>query len=210
MFKKFIVIILLVVFLSPSFIIYNHLDNKKNIIQKDNNIHDELEEENNEVLNEQEEILLEEKIVEDTTPETSTQKEEIKIDIPTKKEESKNVNSSNKNVITEKEKVDVQIPENKQQEVIVEENKTTNIWDELGISEYDYYYSPMWKWQEIKFGIYFDNEHKCNDINDCRNKCINYGELMLETNNGGYTCNEVYSHSNNYLGEQFIFKSLEQ
>lgn len=209
MFKKLFVIMLLVVFLFSTFIIYNHYANKQNIISTENNVHNELEEIKEE-SSKQEQIPLEEIEIEVSTPETSIQTEEIKKDTPTKKEESNNANSFNKNTITENKNIDIQNTEKETEKIIVEENKTTNIWDELGISEYDYYYSPMWKWQDIKFGIYIDNEYKCNDMNDCRNKCINYGELLLETKNGGYTCNEVYSHSNNYLGEQFIFKNLEQ
>ena len=59
-----------------------------------------------------------------------------------KKEEKKSEGNKNNNI--------------KQNTTVVEEPKSEDkktAWDELGLSEYDYYHKPMWNWQRIDFSI---------------------------------------------------------
>ncbi len=141
----------------------------------------------------------------------NSKEEEIEDSTNENKHESDKSFENNKYVETKKE-----ITESKQENNVITkpENKTEIIeekrpWDDLGITEDEYHYSPMWSWQNITYGIYKNYSYKCNSKTDCFNQCVSYGEKMLENNDGSYTCNEVVSYSGKYLGEQFIFKRLE-
>lgn len=72
---------------------------------------------------------------------------------------------------------------------------TKTAWEELGISEYDYYNKPMWNWARIDFSI---NDYKTYD--KTREACINKGEEYYEQGYG-YSCTSINSYSGNYLGE---------
>ncbi len=100
-------------------------------------------------------------------------------DIDSKKEEIKE----------EKNNVEVPKEENVKTEI------TKNPWDELGISEYDYYHKPMWKWARIDYSI---EEYKTYE--KTREACIAKGEEYF--NEGyGYSCTSINSYSGDYLGE---------
>lgn len=84
-------------------------------------------------------------------------------------------------------------------------NETSNsgVWDELGITEYDYYNSPMWSWAKVT--------HKT------KAECISAGETAkakeLEKDESErksvlFTCTEIYSYSGNYLGEMLEIEYL--
>lgn len=87
--------------------------------------------------------------------------------------------------------------------------KEQTAWEKLGISEYDYYNAPAWKWQTVDFGINLDESKYCSNENDCLLKCQEYGEEYLKTHSGGFKCNNVFSHSGDYLGEDFEFFELQ-
>lgn len=83
-------------------------------------------------------------------------------------------------------------------------------WDDLGISEYDYYHKPAWKWQTVDFELNGTNPiNSCSSESDCRNKCIIYGNQYISEHPGGYSCNTVNSYSGDYLGEYFDFFEVE-
>lgn len=155
-------------------------------------------------------------IVEDTTKET-TKSDELSIEVvDTKKteqsKESPKQNTETKNKITETQKQTTsvsteevkkndEVKENKQEEVKQEEQKeeTTKetpkkieIWDELGITEYEYYNAPMWKWATVDFSI-----EKYGTQDACFNACTEYGE----STGMGYSCSIINSYSGRYLGE---------
>lgn len=93
-----------------------------------------------------------------------------------------------------------------------EELKKENVeevWDKLGISEYEYYNTPQWKWQKIDFKLNGNDANSCNSSEDCRNKCISYGDNYILKKGGGYRCSEVLSYSGKYLGEYFKYFELE-
>lgn len=67
-----------------------------------------------------------------------------------------------------------------------------NAWDELGITENEYYNSPAWSWARVDFAIEkYDSQEKC------LNACIEYGE----STGMGYSCSTINSYSGRYLGE---------
>lgn len=101
-----------------------------------------------------------------------------------KKEEKKSEENKNNNI--------------KQNTTVVEEPKSEDkktAWDELGISEYDYYHKPMWNWQRIDFSIdKYKTEQKTKEA------CISKGNEYFEQGIG-YSCSSVTSYAGTYLGE---------
>lgn len=85
----------------------------------------------------------------------------------------------------------------KQEETIpkVEEVKPKTAWEELGISEYDYYHKPMWSWARIDFSIEVYKTYE-----KTREACISKGEEYFEQGLG-YSCTSINSYSGDYLGE---------
>ena len=67
-----------------------------------------------------------------------------------------------------------------------------NAWDELGITENEYYNSPAWSWARVDFAI-----EKYGSQEKCLNACIEYGESTVM----GYSCSTINSYSGRYLGE---------
>lgn len=67
-----------------------------------------------------------------------------------------------------------------------------NAWDELGITENEYYNSPAWSWAKVDFAI-----EKYGSQEKCLNACIEYGE----STGMGYSCSTINSYSGRYLGE---------
>lgn len=112
------------------------------------------------------------------------------------KEEKKETIKENKTNSTSKQN------DSKQEETKGEEKVETpkvetskNAWDELGISEYDYYHKPMWSWGRIDYSI---EDYKTYD--KTREACITKGEEYF--NEGiGYSCTSLNSYSGDYLGE---------
>lgn len=79
-----------------------------------------------------------------------------------------------------------------------EPSKDPTAWEELGISEYDYYNKPIWSWARIDFSI---DDYGTEE--NTHNACISKGnQLMEESNNGlGFSCQSILSYAGNYLGE---------
>jgi len=67
-----------------------------------------------------------------------------------------------------------------------------NAWDELGITENEYYNSPAWSWARVDFAV-----EKYGSQEKCLNACIEYGE----STGMGYSCSTINSYSGRYLGE---------
>ena len=106
------------------------------------------------------------------------------------KKENKPTNSSNSGTTT---KPNYQPPK-------VEEKlpKEQTAWEELGISEYDYYHKPIWSWSRIDFSV---DDYGTEE--NTKNACISKGnKLMKESQEGlGFSCQGILSYAGNYLGE---------
>lgn len=78
-----------------------------------------------------------------------------------------------------------------------------HIWDELGISEYDYYNSPMSSWQTVDFSV-----SNYGSLSNAEDACRNYGLSYVPYLNGeeSFNCDLVTSYSGNYLGYMFYTK----
>ena len=81
-----------------------------------------------------------------------------------------------------------------------EEQKVKTAWEELGISEYDYYNSPMWSWARVDYSIKdygsFENAHQA---------CIDAGNSIEDITS--FSCTNINSYSGNYLGDMLRVKN---
>lgn len=146
----------------------NVVDTKTNI-ETDNNVTESSEDKINEIENSNE-------LTNSSTIKESKSEE--------KKEEKKSEGNKNNNI--------------KQNTIVVEEPKSEDrktAWDELGLSEYDYYHKPMWNWQRIDFSI---DEYKTEQ--KTKEACISKGNEYFEQGIG-YSCSSVTSYAGTYLGE---------
>ena len=107
------------------------------------------------------------------------------------KEENKTTNPSNSGTTTT-------TPNYQPPKVEEQPSREQTAWEELGISEYDYYHKPLWSWARIDFSIdYYGTEE------NTKNACISKGnKLMEESQEGlGFSCQSILSYAGNYLGE---------
>lgn len=146
----------------------NVVDTKTNI-ESDNNVTESSEDKINEIENSNE--LTNSSAIKESKSEE-------------KKEEKKSEENKNNNI--KQNTTDVEEPKS-------EDKKTA--WDELGISEYDYYHKPMWNWQRIDFSI---DEYKTEQ--KTKEACISKGNEYFE-HGIGYSCSSVTSYAGTYLGE---------
>ena len=73
-----------------------------------------------------------------------------------------------------------------------EEQKEMTAWEELGMTEDEYYNKPAWSWARVDFPI-----EKYGSEEACFNACIKYGE----ESEMGFSCSTINSASGRYLGE---------
>lgn len=116
------------------------------------------------------------------------------------KEDLVESNSSNKDVNKKVEQHST-LQENKltsEEEIIKEENN--NLWDDLGITEYDYYNKPMWSWARVDYSI---NDY--GTVSATQQACIDTGNDMMDEILS-YSCTSINSYSGKYLGEMLRLK----
>lgn len=179
--KKFIlpvIIILIIVSGITCFIFFGKSKNvenveKENVVEKSTKVKEEQSNTESTSIDESKEETIA------PTQENDTKTPEVK------KEENKSDNS-------------IKESNTKQNTTVVEEKKTEEkktAWEELGISEYDYYHKPMWSWARIDYSIdEYKTEGKTKEA--CESKGNEYFEQGL-----GYSCTSVVSYAGTYLGE---------
>ena len=202
-----LIIVLLLSIIGIGFTIYknNELKDNKTIVDKEKSTKDKTEKdekfeivEDNSESEESEEIKEEKNNDSVTTKEqTDTPKEEIKntnevITKPSNNQTYKNDNPSNNT------KQEVNVPQDNK----VETPKTVEKkpWDDLGISEYDYYNKPAHSWAEVDFSV---KNYGTQELT--LKACQDYGNSYIAEHSGGYWCNSVNSYSGDYLGEDFDY-----
>lgn len=107
------------------------------------------------------------------------------------KEENKTTNPSNSGTTTT-------TPNYQPPKVEEQPSREQTAWEELGISEYDYYHKPLWSWARIDFSI---DDYGTEE--NTKNACVSKGnKLMEESQEGlGFSCQSILSYAGNYLGE---------
>ena len=161
-------------------------NNIDNVIDKDSNKDD-----SNSITNEEQEDI--DPIKEE---QTSNIDEKPKVENNTSnnektKKENKSTNPSNSGTTTT-------TPNYQPPKVEEKPPKEQTAWEELGISEYDYYHKPVWSWARIDFSV---DDYGTEE--NTKNACILKGnKLMKESQEGlGFSCQGILSYAGNYLGE---------
>lgn len=135
----------------------------------------------------------------------NNQSNETLIEEVKEKDSNESIESNNNSTYKSEQKVEVknETPksETKQEEkqsssqipkVDTNTKNDINAWDELGITENEYYNSPAWSWARVDFAV-----EKYGSQEKCLNACIEYGE----STGMGYSCSTINSYSGRYLGE---------
>lgn len=135
----------------------------------------------------------------------NNQSNETLIEEVKEKDSNESIESNNNSTSKSEQKVEVKTEtpksETKQEEkqsssqipkVDTNTKNDINAWDELGITENEYYNSPAWSWARVDFAI-----EKYGSQEKCLNACIEYGE----STGMGYSCSTINSYSGRYLGE---------
>ena len=73
-------------------------------------------------------------------------------------------------------------------------------WEELGISENDYYNKPMWNWMTVEFDV-----NTYGSQSAAESACRDSGNKKAEAEGLGFSCTNVLSYSGKYLGEHIKF-----
>ena len=122
----------------------------------------------------------------------------------TNKDDKKSNTNINSNVVKEKdiENNSKKVENNSTQ---VENDSTVRVekqnpWDDLGITEYDYYNKPMWSWARVDYSI---KEYGTQE--KAYNACIEAGNNMIE-DILSFSCTSINSYSGDYLGEMLRVK----
>lgn len=192
--KKLIIIsIVLIVVFSISFVVLKIQSNKNNENVEDNT---------KESLNIDSKEITQEVDQNETKDNNSNKEEKIEEqETPKEKqntnEEKKTNSNSNKNtqssIQEKKEEVTTTTQDNKQS---VESKK---VWEELGISEYDYYHKPMWSWARIDYSVdTYGTEEATHQA------CIDAGSKL--ENITSFACYNINSYSGDYLGDMLEIK----
>ena len=138
--------------------------------------------------NDVEEPSIDETVI--TNDENLETKEDENLQDSEKVEEEQKVEKDKTNTTTNKNQESNKTDNSAQKENSTnkEEDKTT-MWEELGITEYEWENSPMLKWQKVTH----DNLDSCREEGD---------KITQDPTSGysGYWCYEVVSYSGRYLG----------
>ncbi len=187
--KKIIISVIAVLIIASGIIcfIFNTKVKKLDDSHDISTINEKVDIKDNEVSDEESKIEKDKTIEQsnDKTSESNEQKENIEKQPEGKKEEKKSDNGNKSNNI-------------KQNTTVVEEQQPEvkkSDWEELGISEYDYYHKPMWSWQRIDYSI---DEYKTEQ--KTKEACLSKGEEYFKQGIG-YSCTSVNSYAGTYLGE---------
>lgn len=125
--------------------------------------------------------------------------------------EEKNSSSSTNNSTTANDSkpkqqttTSVSIPKVQEQpQAQIETPKETTAWEKLGISEYDYYNSPVQSWKTVEFKVSdYGNRQAAFEA------CQNYGKNYTGLENYSFRCDSVESYSGDYLGEHIKITEL--
>lgn len=96
----------------------------------------------------------------------------------------------------------------KQQTNVIQNTKPESVdeqteWEKLGISEYDYYNSPMWSWARVDYKV-----SDYGSYESAHQNCINAGLNKQETDENliSFSCTQINSYSGNTLGDMLRLK----
>ena len=191
--KIIIMVLVLITLFAVSFVILKLQTNKDSEIIENNTS----ESINNDNLEELEQDNKEDELTDDNSnDEEKTIEQESPKESQTTKEEKKTNNSSSNNTSSNQNKKEESSSNKKDNKQSVESKP---VWEELGISEYDYYHKPMWSWAKIDYSVdAYGTEAATHQA------CIDAGNKL--ENITSYTCYNINSYSGDYLGDMLEIK----
>lgn len=202
--KKVMISIFVILFIGSFYIIKNCYS-KTNIVNKDIQVNKN-DEFDKHILEEEASPINDDNIT--NKDNTINSKEEY-----IKKQDDNKQFEENKNEIKE----EIIIQENKN-ETITQSNESENKqieqkepiskngpWDNLGMTEYQYYNEPMYSYEKVDFSVV-----KYGSEQATIQACLEYGDNYAPYLNGevAYHCSTVYTASGKYLGEWFHTEKL--
>ena len=158
----------------------------------------------------------EKKIEKDKASETKDYNQEVKDSL--KNEEEQNENNKNNKTESKPESnktennnqvVQSNTKKEEQSKQNVTKSETSKVeqpkvekkpWEELGISENDYYNKPMWNWMTVEFDV-----NTYGSQSAAESACRDSGNKKAEAEGLGFSCTNVLSYSGKYLGEHIKF-----
>ncbi len=188
-FKRVLVFALIILFVILGFVFVQqkinlYVDNNT-VVNNDNNANDE---------NQLEELEQEENTIEEDEPPVEETNKEEQVNEPPQQSNKNNTttnnktqNNSNNKPTTNNNSSVTEKP--KKEEVTTPPVIKKEIWDELGITEYEYYHSPMISGQKVTH----------SDMKSCQTE----GDSKINNSSSGYSqywCMEVNSYSGDRLG----------
>lgn len=192
--KKIIISVIAVLIIASGiicFILYSK-DKKSDDSHNIDTVNEKVDIKDNKVFGEDSEInkdKIKEQSIDKSSESTEENKNESKNNQKQPEEENEEKKSDNGNKDNN----------NTMQNTIVVEEQNSKVektaWEELGISEYDYYHKPMWSWQRIDYSI---DEYKTEQ--KTKEACLSKGDEYFKQGIG-YSCTSVNSYAGTYLGE---------
>ena len=193
--KKLLLIIpaVIILIVSITLVLRPKTDNQK-IIKQDNKIEETSKKEDKPIIQDNKEETVEKKEEQQIV---ESQKEEVKK--TEQKQSTNNVSTNNTPVQSKEEPKTETVPVAPVQQPVQEPPREQTEWEKLGISEYDYYNSPMWSWARVDYSVKtygsFDATHQA---------CINAGNQLEDIIS--FSCTNINSYSGDYLGDMLRVK----
>lgn len=193
--KKLLLIIpaVIILIVSITLVLRPKTDNQK-IIKQDNKIEETSKKEDKPIIQDNKEETVEKKEEQQIV---ESQKEEVKK--TEQKQSTNNVPANNTPVQPKEEPKTESVPVAPVQQPVQEPPREQTEWEKLGISEYDYYNSPMWSWARVDYSVKtygsFDATHQA---------CINAGNQLEDIIS--FSCTNINSYSGDYLGDMLRVK----
>lgn len=193
--KKLLLIIpaVIILIVSITLVLRPKTDNQK-IIKQDNKIEETSKKEDKPIIQDNKEETVEKKEEQQIV---ESQKEEVKK--TEQKQSTNNVPANNTPVQPKEEPKTETVPVAPVQQPVQEPPREQTEWEKLGISEYDYYNSPMWSWARVDYSVKtygsFDATHQA---------CINAGNQLEDIIS--FSCTNINSYSGDYLGDMLRVK----
>ena len=188
--KKLLLIIpaVIILIVSITMVLIKKSDNPKQVLQ-DNKIEDTSKKEEIQIIEESKKETIDD-VKED-------KKEEIK---ETKNIEQKQTtnNTSKETKVQEQPKTETVQPAPVQTQPVQQPQpepvREQTEWEKLGISEYDYYNSPMWSWARVDYSV-----KTYGSMEATHQACVDAGNKLEDITS--FTCNNINSYSGDYLGD---------
>ena len=197
--KKFILFLFLTSFMTGGFLYYYRIEDKEQKI--DNKVIE------SEMIDDSEakEDIENEPITEVIEDDIKSNENISNVNDNANKNNMESNNVSNSNVVNNKAKIEVKEEQKKEESTSVVNNTTEppkkeqTAWESLGISEYDYYNSPMWSWARVDYSV-----KNYGNFEQTHQACIDAGNNMEDIIS--FSCTNINSYSGDYLGDMLRVK----